>query len=45
MNDIEKLKQATNFETAYVIDDYPYGFTLRCKKKMWIEYRKNKRLS
>lgn len=27
----------TSFETAYVIEDYPYGRTLRCKKKIWIE--------
>ncbi len=24
-------------ETAYVVDDYPYGFTLRCKIRYWIE--------
>jgi hypothetical protein len=24
-------------ETAYVIQDYPYGRTLRCKKRVWIE--------
>jgi len=24
-------------ETAYVIDDYPYGFTLRCMMRCWIE--------
>lgn len=26
-------------ETAYVIDDYPYGFRLRCKMRHWIETR------
>ena len=24
-------------ETAYVVDDYPYGFKLRCKARYWIE--------
>lgn len=24
-------------ETAYIIPDYPYGFNLRCKMRMWIE--------
>ena len=24
-------------ETAYVVDDYPYGFKLRCKIRYWIE--------
>lgn len=27
-------------ETALVIDDYPYGFRLRCKIRYWLEYRK-----
>lgn len=27
----------TNHETAYVVDDYPYGRTLRCKIRYWIE--------
>jgi hypothetical protein len=26
-------------ETAFVVNDYPYGFTLRCKIRYWIEYR------
>lgn len=25
-------------DTAYVVDDYPYGFTLRCKIRFWLEY-------
>jgi hypothetical protein len=29
-------------ETAYVVDDYPYGFTLRCKIRYWIEYKEGK---
>lgn len=32
----------TSEETAYLIEDYPYGFTLRCQKKVWLEYRKGK---
>ncbi len=30
----------TSPETAYQVDDYPYGFRLRCKIRYWIEYRK-----
>ena len=26
-------------ETAYVVEDYPYGFRLRCAMRYWIEYR------
>lgn len=25
-------------ETAFVIDDYPYGFRLRCKIRYWLEH-------
>jgi len=25
-------------ETAYLVDDYPYGFKLRCKIRYWLEY-------
>ena len=24
-------------DTAYVVEDYPYGFTLRCKIRYWLE--------
>lgn len=27
----------TSFETAYIVNDYPYGFRLRCKIAYWIE--------
>lgn len=27
-------------ETAYVVEDYPYGFRLRCKIRYWLEYKK-----
>jgi len=26
-------------DTAYVVDDYPYGFRLRCKIRYWLEYK------
>lgn len=29
-------------ETAYVVDDYPYGFRLRTKIRYWIETNKRK---
>lgn len=32
----------TSPETAYVVNDYPYGFKLRCKIRYWLEYRKGK---
>ena len=25
-------------ETAYVVDDYPYGYVLRCKARYWLEF-------
>lgn len=25
-------------ETAFVVDDYPYGFRLRCKIRYWLSY-------
>jgi hypothetical protein len=30
----------TSPDTAYVVDDYPYGFRLRCQMRYWLEYRK-----
>jgi len=29
-------------ETAYLVEDYPFGFRLRCKIRYWIEYRHGK---
>lgn len=26
-------------ETAYVVEDYPYGFRLRCRIRYWLEYK------
>jgi hypothetical protein len=37
---LKVLKGHTSQETAYVVDDYPYGFRLRCKIRYWLEYRK-----
>lgn len=31
------LSGHTNFESAYLVNDYPYGRTLRCRRKCWIE--------
>lgn len=31
----------TSPETAYVVDDYPYGFRLRTKIRYWVETKKN----
>lgn len=28
-------------ETAYVVDDYPFGFKLRCKIRYWVEFKAN----
>lgn len=40
---IENVKQIlmghVSPETAYLIDDYPYGFTLRCKMRCWLEFK------
>jgi hypothetical protein len=30
------LKGHTSPDTAYVVDDYPYGFCLRCKIRYWL---------
>lgn len=29
-------------ETAFVVEDYPYGYRLRCKIRYWIEYKPGK---
>ncbi len=36
------LYDHTSPETAYVINDYPYGFRLRCKIRYWMEYKPKK---
>src|SRR5688572_17798551 len=34
---MQVLHGHTNAETAYVVDDYPYGFRLRTQIRYWIE--------
>ena len=31
------LSNHTSPETAYLVEDYPYGFRLRCKIRYWLE--------
>lgn len=38
---METIKWAVSRETAYMVDDYPYG-SLKCKMFFWIETVKNK---
>lgn len=33
------LRGHNSRETAHVVDDYPYGFDLRCKIRYWLEHR------
>ncbi len=33
------LKGHTTQETAYTVNDYPYGFRLRCKIRYWLEHK------
>lgn len=39
MSNIKLLIGHVSPETAYVVDDYPYGFTMRCKIRYWLEYK------
>lgn len=32
------LKNYTSPETAYLVEDYPYGFRLRCQMRYWLDY-------
>lgn len=32
------LKGHTSPESAYLVEDYPYGFRLRCKIRYWLEH-------
>ncbi len=36
------LSGHTSPETAYLVEDYPYGFRLRCKIRYWLEYKPGK---
>lgn len=39
---VEALKGHMSQETAFVVEDYPYGFRLRCQIRYWLEYKKGK---
>ena len=43
---MEKFKLLPNThisaETAYMQDDYPYGYVLRCKKRSWLDVHKTR---
>ena len=39
---VQLLRGHTSPETAYVVEDYPYGFRLRCKMRHWVEFKKGK---
>ena len=39
MPEITILKGHVSPETAYMVNDYPYGFRQRCKIRYWIEYK------
>lgn len=41
-NVYEVLTGHVSPETTYVVDDYPYGFRLRCKIRYWLEYKASK---
>jgi len=36
------LKGHTDEKTAFVVDDYPYGFHARTQIRYWVEYKKGK---
>jgi hypothetical protein len=46
MNETQDIKEIlrghNSADTAYVVDDYPYGFTLRCKIRYWLEAKAGK---
>ena len=39
---MEILKDHASPETAYLVDDYPYGFRLRCKIRYWLEHHQKR---
>jgi len=41
MTVVTVLSGHTSQETAYLVEDYPYGFRLRCQIRFWIETNKN----
>jgi hypothetical protein len=42
MTALKVLSGHTTPETAYVVEDYPYGFRLRCKIRYWLEFKSSK---
>lgn len=40
MNEIKYLYGHETQETAYVVEDYPWGFRLRTTIRYWVEYKK-----
>lgn len=42
LNEMRLLSGHTSPETAYVVEDYPYGFRLRCKIRYWLEFKPKK---
>lgn len=38
-NKTQVLRGHKSPETAYLVDDYPYGFRLRCKIRYWMELK------
>lgn len=39
---VKVLTGHVSAETAYIVDDYPAGFRLRCKKRVWLEHSEGK---
>jgi hypothetical protein len=39
---VQVLANHTTEDTAYIIEDYPYGFRLRCRMKVWLEHKESK---
>lgn len=39
---MKTLSGHTTPETAFIVDDYPYGFRLRCRIRYWLEYKPGK---
>ncbi len=37
---VQVLSGHVSPETAYTVEDYPYGFRLRCRIRYWLEYKK-----
>lgn len=37
---VQILKGHESPDTAYLVDDYPYGFRLRCQIRYWLEHDK-----